>query len=71
VYPPFRGGGVLGQLRQEIRGVAAHSTKFRRDCRGNEADVGVSPHQRAPFPLRLDFRITPSLWTFGLLDPCG
>jgi hypothetical protein len=40
---PFRGGCLLGQLRQESRGVAAESTKFR-DGKGNEADVGATPH---------------------------
>ena len=40
---PFRGGSLLGQLGQESRGVAAESTKFR-DCKGNEADVGATPH---------------------------
>jgi hypothetical protein len=35
----FKGGCLLGPLRQESRGVAAESTKFR-DCKGNEADVG-------------------------------
>jgi hypothetical protein len=38
---------MLGQLRQESRGVAADSTKFR-DCKGNEADVGATPR-----PLRV------------------
>jgi hypothetical protein len=36
---PVKGGCLLGQLRQESRGVAAENTKFR-DCKGNEADVG-------------------------------
>jgi hypothetical protein len=40
---PFKYGCMLGQLRPESRGVAAESTKFR-DCRGNEADVGATPH---------------------------
>jgi hypothetical protein len=44
---PFRGSCVLGQLRQESRGVAAESTKSR-DCKGSEADVGPTPH-----PLRV------------------
>jgi hypothetical protein len=44
---PFRGGCMLGQLRQESRGVAAESTKFR-DCEGNETDVGATP-----LPLRV------------------
>jgi hypothetical protein len=44
---PFRGGCLLGQLRQESRGVAAESTKFR-DHNGNEAGVGANPH-----PLRV------------------
>jgi hypothetical protein len=35
---PFRGGCLLGQLRQESRGVTAESTKFR-DCKGNETDI--------------------------------
>jgi hypothetical protein len=44
---PFRGGCLLGHLRKESRGVAAHSTKFH-DCKWNEADVGATPH-----PLRV------------------
>jgi hypothetical protein len=44
---PLRGGYMLGQLRQESHGVAAESTKFRY-CKGNEADVGATPH-----PLRV------------------
>jgi hypothetical protein len=44
---PFTGGCLLGKLRQESRGVAAESTKFR-DCKRNEADVGAIPH-----PLRV------------------
>jgi hypothetical protein len=41
---PFRGGYMLGQLRQESRGVAAESTKLC-DNKRNEADVGATPHQ--------------------------
>jgi hypothetical protein len=40
---PFRGDCLLGKLRRESRGVAAESTKSR-DCKGNEADVGATPH---------------------------
>jgi hypothetical protein len=40
---PFRGGCMLGSLRQESRGVAAESTKFR-EYKGNETDVGATPH---------------------------
>jgi hypothetical protein len=40
---PFRGGCLLGHLRQESRGVAAESTKFH-DCKGSEVDVGATPH---------------------------
>jgi hypothetical protein len=43
----FRCGCLLGHLRQESRGVAAESMKFR-DCKGNETDVGATPH-----PLRV------------------
>jgi hypothetical protein len=47
---PFRGGYLLGHLRQESRGVAAGSAKFR-DCKVNEADVGATPH---PFRLLIE-----------------
>jgi hypothetical protein len=47
---PFRGGCLLGPLRQESRGVTAESTKVR-DCKGNEADVGATPH---PFRVLLE-----------------
>jgi hypothetical protein len=40
---PLRGGYVLGQLSQKSRGVAGESTKFH-DRKGNEADVGATPH---------------------------
>jgi hypothetical protein len=40
---PSTCGCLLGQLRQESRGVAAESTKFC-DCKGNETDVGATPH---------------------------
>jgi hypothetical protein len=40
---PFRGGCLPGQLRQKSRGVAAVNTKFR-DCKGNEAEDGATPH---------------------------
>jgi hypothetical protein len=46
---PFRGGCLLGKLRQEIRVVAAESTKFR-DCKGNKADAG---RLLCPHPLRI------------------
>jgi hypothetical protein len=39
----IRSGCLLGQLRQESRGVAAESAKFR-DCKGNEAYVGATTH---------------------------
>jgi hypothetical protein len=48
---PLRGGCLLGQLRQESRGVAAESTEFR-DHKGNEADVRATPH-----PLRVLFEL--------------
>jgi hypothetical protein len=41
--PPFKGSCLLGHLRQESRGVAAESTEFR-DCKGNVADAGATPH---------------------------
>jgi hypothetical protein len=44
---PFRGGCLLGQLRQESRGVAAESTELC-ECKGNEAGVWATPH-----PLRV------------------
>jgi hypothetical protein len=35
---PFRGGCLLGQLRQESRGVVAESTKFRQcGCKGDSS----------------------------------
>jgi hypothetical protein len=40
---PFSGGCQLGQLCPKIRGVTADIAKFR-DRKGNEADVGVTPH---------------------------
>jgi hypothetical protein len=45
---PFRGGCLRGELRQESRGVAAESTEFR-DCKGNETDVGATPHHSEYF----------------------
>jgi hypothetical protein len=47
---PFRGGCLLGHLRQESRGVPAESAKFR-DCKGNEAGVTATP---LPLPLLLE-----------------
>jgi hypothetical protein len=44
---PFKGGCLLGQLRQKSRGVAAERTKFRA-YKGNEVDVMATPH-----PLRV------------------
>jgi hypothetical protein len=52
---PFRGGCLLDQLVQKSRGGAAESTNFR-DRKGNEVDVGATPH-----PLRV-------LLKFGLLN---
>jgi hypothetical protein len=45
---------MLGQLRQESRGVAAESTKFR-DYKGNEADVWATPRPLLNLMWRLSF----------------
>jgi hypothetical protein len=45
---------MLGQLRQESRGVAAESTKSC-DSKGSETDVGATPHPPSEYFSNLVF----------------
>jgi hypothetical protein len=64
---PFRGDCLLGELRQEGRGVAAESTKFR-DCKGSEVDVWATPH---PLRVLLELGLSAAYSDFGTRETGG